>query len=300
MTTYNLYIYSKNRSMNDKPYDFTLYLQNEINVPNNKYVNVDVMSFYMLNTMYNISSTLSNNTFDIEKKTLANAAVSTLTYTIPDGNYSVLTLRDTLNTLLSGIISIVYNYQSNTYTLVKTDTNYRYYIKNIKCSKFIGISASTEITTTGVKSSYVNMVDYQQVIIKSDLVYQDLNQDNICFVEDDVFNVSQILFWVNKQDVEPFKCISYQNQDGGDSFSYNIVNRNIHKINFRVMNENNKLIEDCPEWFLHLKFSIYEKNNMNDLGKRAIKVLENIYYVLLNMLFARGGKKKYTSIVEGG
>jgi hypothetical protein len=150
----------------------------------------------------------------------------------------------------------------------------------------------------GVQSSYINMVDYQQIIIKSNLIYQDLNQDNLCYAEDDIFNISQILFWVNKQDVEPFKCIAYQNQDSGDSFSYNIVNRSINNINFKVTNENNMLVTDCSEWFLHLKFSIYEKNDVYKLAKKTVKLLDDVYYTLLNILFAGRIKKKYDAILE--
>lgn len=290
MSDYNLYIHSKNRNEYESPYNFSLYLQNPIICNENEAIRVDVMSFYMINTMYNISSLLNNYTFQIDNIDLSVQpnTTTTSTYTIPFGNYSVLQLRDTLNNLLSGKISVSYNYQSNTYTLTKTNNNFKYFIKNIKCSKALNISNNTEITTLGVQTNYINLVEYQQVIIKSDLIYQDLNQDNIFYLQDDKFNLSQILFWCNKQDIEPFKCITYQNIDGGDSFSYNIQNTNITKINFQIMNENDKLIQDCPDWFLHIKFHIYKKNNI-DYGKISniiINLLNDIKYITTRMLFS--------------
>lgn len=288
-STYNLFINSKNRNNSEKSNNFSLQLQNQIMVHKpNQYISVNVMSFYMLNSMYNISTILDNNTFDLERRTLAGAFDSITKYTIGDGNYSVLTLRDFLNTQLSGKVSIVYNYQSNTYTFTKTDTTYRYYIKNIKCSKQIGISETTEITALGIKGSYVNMVDYQQIILKTDLQYEALNQDNITDA-DDQLNVSQILFWANKQDVEPFKTIQYQNFDGGNSFSYNIVNENITKINFELVNENNEPIIDAPEWLLHLSFTVNDKPEftMYELAKKILKLISETNYVLLNILFKR-------------
>ena len=90
------------------------------------------MSFFMLNSMYNVSSIIGNNTFILEKRNLLTDAVeSSQTMTIPDGNYSVLTFRDLLNTLLANTISVVYNYGQNTYTFTDlTDVNeeYKYHI----------------------------------------------------------------------------------------------------------------------------------------------------------------------------
>lgn len=289
MSDYNLYIHSKNRSENEKPYNFSLYLQNPIICKDNEAIRVDVMSFFMMNTMYNISSLLNNYTFQIDNVDLSVQpnTTTTSTYTIPFGNYSVLQLRDTLNNLLSGKISVSYNYQSNTYTLMKTNTNFNYFIKNIKCSKALNIPDNTQITTQGITTGYINLVEYQQIIIKSDLIYEDLNQDNIVFLQDDKFNISQILFWCNKQDVEPFKSITYQNIDGGDSFSYNIRNTNITKINFQIMNENNKLLEDCPEWFLHVRFHIYKKNTVDydKMFNIIINLLNDIKFAMTRMLF---------------
>jgi hypothetical protein len=255
-------------------------------VKKNEYINVNVMSFYMLNTMYNVSSVLKNNTFDIEKRTLADAFVSTSSYTIPDGNYSVLSLRDNLNTQLSGIVSISYNYGSNTYTFTKADTNFKYYIKNVKCSKLIGISSTTEIIASpGVSGVYVNMVNYQQIILKTDLKHESLNQDTITDPDNDL-NISQILFWCSKQDVEPFRAITYNNY-GGNCYSYNILNDNIASIRFSLFNEKNQLITDAGDWLIHLQFVVREKQDFTlyQVAKKIIKLLSETNYLLMNIFF---------------
>lgn len=288
--TYNLYINSRNRGNLEKPYDFNINIKNQIIVRDDQYLNVDVCSFYMINSMYNVSSVIGNSTFDIEIRNVStNAIVSTFSKTIPDGNYSVITLRDVINKLLKDIISVSYNYAQNTYTFTKIDPNFKYILKNIKCKKLLGLYNQTvEITSIGITSQYLNMVDYQQIIIKTDLEYMSLNQDNIIDTDENL-NVSQILLFVNKQDVEPFKCIKYQNEDAGDAFSYNLNNQNITRINFKVYNENNLLITDCPDWLMHLKFTVSDKNTLTlyDTSKKIIQLLSDIHYVLLSMLFKK-------------
>lgn len=288
MATYNLFINSKSRQSTETSFDYSLILKNQIMVKHNEYISVNVMSFHMLNSMYNVSSTLKNNTFDIEKRTLAGVIVNTLSYTIPDGNYSVLTLRDVLNSLLADIASISYNYASNTYTFVKTDSTYRYFIKNIKCSKLIGISSTTElIASPGITGSYVNMVNYQQIVLKTDLVHESLNQDTVTDSNNDL-NISQILFWTNKQDVEPFKAISYVNH-GGNPFSYNILNTNISSIRFMLCNEMNQPITDAGEWLLHLQFVVNERQDYTllQIAKQIIKLLSDTNWLLMNIFFKK-------------
>lgn len=290
--TYNLFINSRNRQDDESSSSFTLQLRNQIEVENSQYFNVNVMSFSMINSMYNVASHLQNNTFDIEKTD--DTTTTVIPVTIPDGNYSVLTLRDLLNTLLDGFISVTYNYAQNSYTFKKTDASFDYYFKNIKASKILGLYADTEITTEGVTSKYVNMKDYQQIIVKSDLLYEDLNQDNISD-NDCELNISKILFWCSKQDVEPFGCISYKNEDAGNSFAYNIVNRGINKIVFQVVNEYNQQIIDAGEWLLHLQFTINDKPEFTyqEIGKTVMRQLNDANFTLLNLLFSN---KKMLSI----
>ena len=53
--------------------------------------------------------------------------------------------------------------------------------------------------------SYVNMVNYQQVILKCPtLVFESTSMDNRQD-KNNFIAVSDILYWINKQDIEPFK-----------------------------------------------------------------------------------------------
>jgi hypothetical protein len=64
--------------------------------------------------------------------------------------------------------------------------------------------------------------------------------------KDDFIAVSDIFYWINKQDVEPFKTINYKNDDCSTLFCYNVVNRNFSNFNFKLVNEFNEPMYDAP------------------------------------------------------
>ncbi len=78
--THNISIKSANRSPMDKPYVF--FYNDEIMVNANEGVNINITSFSLLNSMYNVNKHTQNN------KLLSN----TESKTIPYGNYNVHTL----------------------------------------------------------------------------------------------------------------------------------------------------------------------------------------------------------------
>ena len=49
--------------------------------------------------------------------------------------------------------------------------------------------------------------------------------------------VSDILYWINKQDVEPFKMINYKNEDCSTVYSYNVLNTSFTMLNLKLVNE---------------------------------------------------------------
>jgi len=279
---YNIFINSANRSSLEKTYDFNLFFDNdELIINPNEGVNVSVVSFSLLNSMYNVNQYTSNNTFILHNNTLS----TNTTITIPYGNYNVFTLQNQLNILLSGSISVSYNVATNTYTY----TNISLYSLNIipqNCYKLLGLSTTTSISSLGTNSSYVNMVNYQQVILRCPtLVFENNSMDNIQD-KNNFIAVSDILYWVNKQDVEPFKMINYKNEDCGTLYSYNIVNRSFSTLNFKLVNEFNQPIYDAPDYLLQIQISIFDKDNnyFKEASLQALKLLNDIYFTLLNII----------------
>ena len=280
---YNIFINSANRKAQENVYDFDLYFDNdEIIVKPNEGININVVSFSMMNSMYNVNQYTKNNTFILTNK----STNSDTTFTIPYGNYNVYTFMAELNRILAGIINVSYNVATNTYTY-KNLTLTGYSINPSNCSKLLGLIKKTDILAmSSITSGFVNMVDYQQVILRCPtLVFENKSMDNIQD-QDDFISVSDILYWINKQDVEPFKMINYKNEDCSTLYSYNIINRNINRLNFKLGNEFNKPIYDAPDYLLQLQISVYEKdsNFFKEATTQALKLLNDIYFTLLNII----------------
>ena len=285
---FNIFINSANRSSVDKSYDFNIYFDNdEINVNPNEGVNVNVVSFSMLNSMYNVNQHTGNNKFVI----LRDEGI-TETITIPYGNYSVYTFMEQLNTLLSGFVKVSYNVATNTYTYKNIGIG-TISITPQNCNKLLGLNDTTPITALGTISGYINMVNYQQVILRCPtFVFENCCMDNIQD-KNNFIAVSDILYWTNKQDIEPFKMINYKNEDCSTVYSYNVLNTSFMTLSFKLVNENNQPILDAPDFLLQLQISVFDKdNNVYKEGMlQILKLLNEIYFTVLNIFSFFAPKK---------
>ena len=277
---YNIYINSANRNSIDKPYDFNIYFDNdEINVNQNEGINVNVVSFSLLNSMYNVNQYTGNNKFIL----LENGSTNTISI-IPYGNYSVYSFMDKLNELLTGKIQVSYNIATNTYTYKNIGVGSLSIIPQ-ECKKLLGLNDTTPILSLGTISGYVNMVNYQQVVLRCPtFVFENCSTDNIQD-KNNFIAVSDILYWINKQDVEPFKMINYKNEDCSTVYSYNILNTSFMTLNFKLVNEYNQPILDAPDFLLQLQISIFDKDNnyFKEAMLQALKLLNEIYFTVLNI-----------------
>ena len=284
---FNIYINSANRNSVDKSYDFNIYFDNdEININPNEGVNVNVVSFSLLNSMYNVNQYTGNNTFIL----LQNGSNTTIT--IPYGNYSVYSFMDKLNELLSGKIKISYNIATNTYTYTNITVETLSILPQ-NCKKLLGLNDTTSISSSGTISGYVNMVNYQQVILRCPtFVFENCSMDNIQD-KNNFIAVSDILYWINKQDVEPFKMINYKNEDCSTVYSYNVLNTSFMTLNFKLVNEFNQPILDAPDYLLQLQISVFDKDNnyFKEAMLQALKLLNEIYFTVLNLVSFFAPKK---------
>ena len=227
--TITSFISSKYRGATDKTYDLTVdYPDEGIFCKDNEYIELNVVSFDMPNNMYNINSL--NNKFIITRET------TDTTYTIPEGNYSVKTFLATLQTLINDPhIIISYNTAQNTYTFKKNGTSHLHYLKPHLITGLINLySTSYEITSLGLTTGLINLSAYSKVILRTQgITYYQSNLENLTNTSA-LQLYSDVIFWKTKTDIEPFKMISYNNEDAGNNFSLQLQDKMIFRLQLQL------------------------------------------------------------------
>jgi hypothetical protein len=275
--TITSFIKSSNRGSNETAYNFSIDYPDGILTCNaDEYMEINVVSFDMINTMYNINT--SNNQFIIRRGT------TDTTYTIPVGNYSVKTFLAQLLIENDPHITITYNTAQNTYTFKKNGTSQLHYFIPHKIWGLVNMLPTVpyEITTTGLTTGYINLVNYSKIILRTEGVnYYYSNIENYGLRNSST--LSNIIFWACKSDIEPFKVIKYNNEDAGRSFNYKIENREINNLTLQLRNENNEPIYDAPDYLIALQFNFYKRDD-NTIKNAIIsinKLLNEIYTTLI-------------------
>lgn len=286
--SYYIYISSKNRSSNENIYNFNVILNNPIIANRNQGINISVVGFSMLNTDYNFR----NLSFNIQELHYTPITYSLLhTITIPDGNYSYLTLLNYLknNTDFNTYLDIEYIKERNAFKFTNKLTEGNIKIISRNCNNILGIKTELLIQTSE-ESSYINLTNYSHIVIKSNnILFEDNTQDNINTIE---FGNSSILFMLDKQDICPFKLISYKNYDKSDNYSYNISNRQISSIDLHLYNEKGEILTNTDDYFLTLKFVVFNKEEIQP----EMPLLDDIRFLLMDLIF--NNKKKKNIMLE--
>ena len=275
--TITSFIKSSNRGENEKTYNFSIdYPDGILTCNGDQYMEINVVSFDMINTMYNIYS--ANNQFIIRRGT------TDTTYTIPEGNYSVKTFMATMIGLINdGHLTMSYNTAQNTYTFYKNGTSQLHYLIPNKIWGLINLMPTIpyEITSAGLTTGYVNLVNYSKIILRTEGI--NYYYSNIEGYNNNKSTLSNIIFWKTKSDVEPFALLSYSNEDGGNSFCYKVENREINNLTLQLRNENNEPIYDAPDYLIALQFNFYRRDD-NTIKTNIIainKLLNEIYTTLI-------------------
>jgi len=213
--------------------------------------------------MYNINET--NNQFEIITNNIPDTKI------IPSGNYSVKTFMYQFKTLINiNFIVITYNDAQNTYTFTTLmTTSNMYKLKPITIGKLIGITDNIEdeIGTLGYTTGLVNLINYNNVIVRTENIScYDSNVENIrTNTNNSVISSDIIIFWKSKADIEPYKILKYNNEDGGNSFVYKIENKQINNIVFLLRNERNEIIYDAPDYMIIIQYHFYGKQDIKKI-----------------------------------
>jgi len=137
-----------------------------INIPQNKNLQVEVISAEVPISFYNISSDLQNNSFSYTK-----IPTGTVNLTISNGQYTVDDLITSINSLQNDFTmsySDIFNKFLITLKSPITSITFTYNINNFS-QQLYGISSSQTITTPAYLSGCVNLASVHSLLIRSNL-----------------------------------------------------------------------------------------------------------------------------------
>ena len=203
------------------------------------------------------------------------------------GNPNVYDIRDELNTLLNGYISVTYDKIKNLFLFTRTKAqdanNNRIYLKNKTCCNFLGfpkdyVNKEIEITADGVYSYQpINVIYHQQILINIDGDIQ-MAINNLDNKNSDVLEASSVLF-MKPIDINKNQLIMYDNYDGNASFQYKISQKDtINQINIRVTNQDNEEITTLGDWQLTMQLERHDEDITESL---LTQIKEYISYIFL-------------------
>jgi hypothetical protein len=253
------------------------------------YLTLSVTSFYCFNTLYQMDET--NNEFSLIIRNSDGDIHQLLFYSLDNcvGNPNVYDIRNELNELLNGYISITYDKIKNLFVFTRTkahDTdNDKLYLKIKTCGTFLGFSKDynnkeIEITTDGVYSYQpINVIYHQQLLINIDGDIQ-LPINNLDNKNSDVLEPSSVLF-TKPIDIQKNQLIMYDNGDGNASFQYKISQKDtINQINIRITNQDNEDISTLEDWNLTLQFERHDEDMTESILNQIKEYIKYIFIVL--------------------
>jgi len=290
----NLYIDSKNKHQGDTTNNFKFIIPDSlVRCKENEYFTLNVTYFNCYNTIYQCNN--NSNHYHIIFRRIDKSIYSISDKYLIIGNPSVLEIMEVLNDQLKHLCSVEYLKLQNLYTFtrVKNVTNdfHTMYIKPINSSNFLGFPNNIETLINITPSLYslnVNSIRAINITIDKHIPLDNSNIDNID--PGKMSNHSDIIFQ-KSVDVPPYALINYNNNDSGDSFQYTISNLNsIHSFRLSVYDQNMNIIEDMPDYLMHIQFNIKRKEQMIPLLKAVIDYLKEIYLIgahIFEKLFSR-------------
>ena len=264
MSEHHFYYCSEFKNSNETNNNFNIILDDNIIIGENQSVYLKINNVCFLNSMFNISSYHNNNYIDITHE-----SILTRIY-IPDGNYSVYTLRDKLNTLLD-YAKIIMTYDTLDYTYSFKTQNNTVLLDPCNLKDFLGVPFPILIGTNIQWGNKVDLRSYNKIILTSSLTFKNNPYNNFISKYSSTSGIGSICCWCERDSI-PYSTIEYNNLN---DIKNEIVDRNIKNINFKIFNEYKEEITDMSNINIHFSIIIYNNYNLT-----IIRLLKYIRYLL--------------------
>lgn len=260
---YNFYYCSEFKNSNETNNNFNIILDENIIIGENQSVYLKINNVCFLNSMFNISDYHKNNFIDITFE-----SVLTRIY-IPDGNYSVYTLRDILNTLLD-YAKIVIAYETINYSYSFRTQNGSVLLDPCHLKDFLGLSNSILVTTDTQWGSKIDLRSYNKIILTSSLTFKNNPYNNFISKYSSTSGIGSICCWIERNSI-PYSTIEYNNIT---NIKNEIVDKNIKNINFKIFNEYKEDITDMSN--VNINFTLIVGYNYNLMIIKLLKYIRNL------------------------
>jgi len=282
----NLYVNSSYKKTDETTTNLKCIIPSGLPSYGKDYFTMSITSFYCYNTFYQMDST--NNEFNLIIRDTSNNLTQLFLFSFEDciGNPNVYNIRDELNSLLNGYISVTYDKIKNLFLFTRTkannENNDKIYLKIKTCGTFLGFSKDynnkeIEITEDGIYSYQpINVIYHRQLLINIDggIPMNINNLDN----RNGVFQPSSIIF-MKPLDINRNQLIMYDNYDANSSFQYRISQiENLNQINIRITNQDNEEITTLGDWQLTFQF---EQHNEDITERLLTQIKEYISYLFI-------------------
>ena len=172
MEVFNYYINTANQDKDDKNYSFNFRLGNNINLKEDEMAYFKLVNFSMMNSMLNVSSFHKNNQFRINNGTIT-------TYTVPNGNYTVTSLRDKINELTAST-ALAFNYDrtTNSYYINTSGSGFIFYPMNMKMILGFTKDSYNLIVGDTYAENFANLLPYTKLLLTTNNLAFNPSTDN--------------------------------------------------------------------------------------------------------------------------
>ena len=291
----NIYVNSRNKRKDETASNFNVIIPDGLlRVNSDETFELNVISFNCVNSFYHCNN--NSNNYQIIFRNNLNNLYMVQDYYLTNGNPNVYDVLSNINALSSVYMTTTYNRITNKYSFTRIytqTTNYYYmYIKPYKSSNFLGISNSVEflINFSATECTYpINIMSIQSLCIgiSGDISFRYNNMESNT---NGVYKASDLIL-VKSVDVNKNELILYENIDGGDSFRFDLGNRD--KIKYFVLSvydQNGNTISDMPDYFMHIQFIIRKVdetklilNKVLDYNKESYLILGHTFDIINKM-----------------
>jgi hypothetical protein len=246
--------------------------------PDTQYIEMNIINWVIKNDFYSTSE--NNNKFEIIYKDNEGFVLNTLYLIIDIGNYNVDEMANKLNALLQGICLIEYIPTLDKYKYSQVETG-NIYIKSITAAYFLGLDNNVEYQLTEYQLTSTLVLNMQG---DSAILLEIANLSTNSTILDNIDNgdVQASLIACNITiDVPSYALLKYENMDGGNSFSYILLDKEIKYLNLLVKNQSKEFIE-IPDYDVTIQFIIRNRNNYSQLS--VLKSIDKSLKIIIQLL----------------